>query len=202
MFFSGLIGFSEFSKSHLGKNSNLHNKPLSRGSHSSGDHMQLPLFTARKRSLGQGNIFTSVCQEFYSQGGSAPLHAGIPSPGKADNLAKADPLAMRPPWQGNTPLARQIHRQGDPPAQCMLGDTVNKRAVCILLECNLVSPVCFGYYHTAIPSAHTCNKNTFQVCSDVRASIAATRCQGQWGSRAWTKGPCTVRFNYHKKFQF
>ena len=28
-----------------------------------------------------------------------------------------------------------------PPVQCMLGDTVNKRAVCILLECNLVSSV-------------------------------------------------------------
>ena len=36
------------------------------------------------------------------------------------------PLARRPPWQGR------------PPTQCMLGDTVNKRAVCILLECNLV----------------------------------------------------------------
>ena len=26
----------------------------------------------------------------------------------------------------------------NPPLQCMLGDMVNKRAVCILLECNLV----------------------------------------------------------------
>ena len=70
-----------------------------------------------------------------------------------------------PPWQAGTPLARRIPPparqtsqqgdspsgkadapgkadppwQGDPPsAQCMLGDTVNKRAVCILLECNLV----------------------------------------------------------------
>ena len=25
------------------------------------------IFTVRKRSLGQGNIFTSVCQEFYSK---------------------------------------------------------------------------------------------------------------------------------------
>ena len=29
------------------------------------------IFTARKRSLGQGNIFRSVCQEFCSQGGGA-----------------------------------------------------------------------------------------------------------------------------------
>ena len=28
-----------------------------------------PIFTARKRSLGQGNIFIGVCQEFCSQGG-------------------------------------------------------------------------------------------------------------------------------------
>ena len=27
------------------------------------------IVTARKRSLGQGNIFTSVCQEFCSWGG-------------------------------------------------------------------------------------------------------------------------------------
>ena len=30
----------------------------------------LPIFiTARKRSLGQGNIFTGVCQSFFPQGG-------------------------------------------------------------------------------------------------------------------------------------
>ena len=29
-------------------------------------------FTARKRSLGQGNIFRSVCQEFCSWGGGIP----------------------------------------------------------------------------------------------------------------------------------
>ena len=28
------------------------------------------IFTARKRSLGQGNIFIGVCQEFCSQGGA------------------------------------------------------------------------------------------------------------------------------------
>ena len=42
-----------------------------------------------------------------------------PTPGKADHSGK------------ETPRARQI-----PPAQCMLVDTVNKRAICILLECN------------------------------------------------------------------
>ena len=61
-------------------------------SHSIHHHISLTLiFTARKRSLGQGNIFTSVCQEFCSRGGcllggggcllpqgSAP--AGVPGP--------------------------------------------------------------------------------------------------------------------------
>ena len=36
------------------------------------------IVTARKRSLGQGNIVSSVCQEFCSQGGSASVHAGYP----------------------------------------------------------------------------------------------------------------------------
>ena len=46
---------------------------------------------------------------FCSQGGSASVHVGIPPPGA-----------------------------GTPPAQSMLGDTVNARVVRILLECNLV----------------------------------------------------------------
>ena len=49
------------------------------------------LITARKRSLGQGNIFTRVCQEFCSQGGLVPGGGwswgawlggvGVPGPG-------------------------------------------------------------------------------------------------------------------------
>ena len=31
--------------------------------------LRMAIITARKRSLGQGNIFTSVCQEFCSRGG-------------------------------------------------------------------------------------------------------------------------------------
>ena len=63
------------------------------------------VITARKRSLRQGNVFTSVCDSVPGGGVSAPLHAGI------------HPL---PP--GQTPLLR------------ILRDTVKKRAVCILLE--------------------------------------------------------------------
>ena len=55
------------------------------------------IITARKRSLGQGNIFRSVCQEFCPQLGGG---------GRA--------------WQ-------------------ILRDTVNERAIHILLECILVN---------------------------------------------------------------
>ena len=61
------------------------------------------VFTAWKRSLGQGTIFSSVCQEFCSQG------RGLPQ------------------------CMLGYHHPSHPP-----GDTVNERAVCILLECNLV----------------------------------------------------------------
>ena len=49
------------------------------------------IFTSRKRSLGQGNIFTSVCQEFCSQGDACSQGGcllpggvwagGVPGPG-------------------------------------------------------------------------------------------------------------------------
>ena len=49
----------------------------------------MPIFTAPKRSLGQGNIFIGMCQEFCSQGGvpgqvsprpGTPLGPGTPLP--------------------------------------------------------------------------------------------------------------------------
>ena len=93
------------------------------------------VITARKQSLGQGNIFSSVCREFCSQGGSASVHAGIPPPPPGTRQPPppgADPPGTRHPRQQTPPGSRH------PPVQCMLRDTVNKRAVCILLECNLV----------------------------------------------------------------
>ena len=94
------------------------------------------LITARKRSLGQGNIFSSVCQEFCSQGGLPQCMLGYhppPEPGTSPLRTKhplrgADTPSRHPPGPG-TP------RADTPPAQCMLGDTVNKRAVCILKLC-------------------------------------------------------------------
>ena len=48
------------------------------------------------------------------------------------------PRQVHPPWAGISP--RQVHPPGQvhPREQCMLGDTGNKRAVRILLECILV----------------------------------------------------------------
>ena len=39
------------------------------------------LITVRKRSLGQGNIFIGVCQEFCSRGGGVPGQVHPPGPG-------------------------------------------------------------------------------------------------------------------------
>ena len=39
------------------------------------------IITGRKRSLGQGNIFRSVCQEFCPQGGGACVAGGHAWPG-------------------------------------------------------------------------------------------------------------------------
>ena len=97
------------------------------------------LVTARKRSFGQGNIFSRVCQEFCSQGGGGlpQLMLGYhPRPGtaQADTPPQADT-----PWNKLPPPPNRPSRANPtPPEQCMLGDTVNKRAVCVLLECNLV----------------------------------------------------------------
>ena len=79
--------------------------------------------------LGQGDVFTCVCDSVH-RGGSAPLHAGThthPSPGtRGRHLPLSGP--------GTTHPRDQRH----PIAQCMLGDTGSKRAVHILLECFLV----------------------------------------------------------------
>ena len=61
------------------------------------------IFTARKRSLGQGNIFSSMCQEFCSQGGSASVHAGIPPSPPPPHPPDQAPLGADPPGPGTVP---------------------------------------------------------------------------------------------------
>ena len=48
------------------------------------------------------------------------------------------PPEQATPRTGTPPDQHPPTGPGTPPVQCMLGDTVNKQAVCILLECNLV----------------------------------------------------------------
>ena len=73
------------------------------------------IITARKRSLGQGNVFAPVC---HSIDGRGALHPGreVCIQGKS---------ASRAGWV-------------DPPPHRILHDTVNERVVLILLECILV----------------------------------------------------------------
>ena len=54
------------------------------------------IFTARKQSLGQGNIFIGMCQEFCSQGGGVPGQVHPPEPGT-------------PPRPGTPPGTRYTH---------------------------------------------------------------------------------------------
>ena len=79
-----------------------------------------PIITAHKRSLGQGNTFAPVCHS---------VHRGFCLGACWDSRL---PGSRHPPGADNLP------RGETSPAQCMLGDTANKRAVRILLECILV----------------------------------------------------------------
>ena len=88
------------------------------------------IFTARKRSLGQGNIFTGVCLSTEGSGGCVNLgrgcvsrrgcaHGRCVSRGVCVHLLDTQPQ-RQPPW---TPSVGHTHT------------TVNKRAVRILLKC-------------------------------------------------------------------
>ena len=92
----------------------------------------LKLFTARKRNLGQGNVFTGVCLSMgdwlpsmhhisYGPGGLHPGGLGR-LPGSA--------YGVRGVGEGSWADLPEIHR--------ILWDTANKPAVRILLECFLV----------------------------------------------------------------
>ena len=74
--------------------------------------------------LGQGYVFTRVCDSV--QGGVfASVHAGIYTPG------------------ADTPSMEQTPGADSPRDQCIMGDTGNKRAVRILLECH----TCLAIYN-------------------------------------------------------
>ena len=123
--------------------------------------MFLIFITSRKRSLGQGNIFVPVCHSVHGGGVVVCLSAcwdttplALQTPPRSRHPTpweQTPPTGTRPspwdqtppgadtPWDHNPPHDQTpTPRDQTPPGQCMLGDTGNKRAVRILLECNLV----------------------------------------------------------------
>ena len=69
----------------------------------------ISLFTARKRSLGQGNIFRSVCQEFCLQRGSTwhPQTRYTPPPGPGTPPGtRYTPRTRYTPWDQVHPPCR------------------------------------------------------------------------------------------------
>ena len=121
------------------------------------------IITARKRSLRRLCFHTGLSVILFTRGrvvpGQVPLRAGTPQqvntcpwqvpPGRHTPLAGTPPGQV-PPWAGTplqagTPPGSYTPWQVQPPWQVHpLGhsaywDTVNKRAVCIPLECILVS---------------------------------------------------------------
>ena len=76
-----------------------------------------------------------------SKGGSTSVHAGI-SPRAGSSLRADIPLPQEqvpPAPRAGTPQEQAPPKsRHPPPAQSMLGDTVNARVVRILLECKLV----------------------------------------------------------------
>ena len=91
--------------------------------------------TARKRGLGQGNIFIGVCQEFCSrEAGGGGVVRGVSASGRGLVLGRVSALEGSAPrglvcgpggWSRGVP-------GGDPPERLLL------QAVSILLECILV----------------------------------------------------------------
>ena len=123
------------------------------------------LFLPPANVVCEGYVFTCVCHSFCSQGGVPdqvpPDQVHPPWPGTPPGTRYTPPGPGTPPRTRYTPhLQDQVHlppgpgtpprtrytpptrytprTRYTPPEQSMLGDTVNVRAVRILLECNLV----------------------------------------------------------------
>ena len=108
-------------------------------------------FYRPQRSWGKV-IFSEACVKNSVHGGVVPGQVHLPwagtPPGRYTTQTGTLPRQVHPPgrytpWQVHphryTPWSGTLQGRYPPPqAQCMLGDTGNKRAVRILLECNLV----------------------------------------------------------------
>ena len=82
---------------------------------------RMSLITARKRSLGQGNVFTPVGDSVHGGGVSAPFHVGIHLSG-THPLGRHTPLADTP-WADTPgqkkPLGRLALPVQTPPWACI-----------------------------------------------------------------------------------
>ena len=90
------------------------------------------IFTARKRSLGQGNIFIGVCQEFCSRG--VVCFRGVSAPGWPCLL----PGGMSAPRGCVSAPGGCLFRGGLPGGDPLPPRRILLRAVRILLECIFV----------------------------------------------------------------
>ena len=63
-----------------------------------------PFITARKRSLGQFNIFSSVCQEFCPWGGLSQCMLGYDTPLEQTPPRAGTPRSRHPPGRRHPPL--------------------------------------------------------------------------------------------------
>ena len=91
--------------------------------------------------LFTGGVCLSACWDTTPPPGPGiPLGPGTPpGPGTLFPRTRHPPGPGTPPGTRHPPPSRTRHpRSRSPLAQSMLGDTVNARAVRILLECNLV----------------------------------------------------------------
>ena len=97
-------------------------------------HTESYIFTAHKRSLGQGNVFTPVCHSVHGGGFLACITGHMTGGLHLGNL---------PPGGGSA-----YRRVGPPPPEIhgILWNTVNKRAVHILLDYILNLDFTFSLY--------------------------------------------------------
>ena len=115
------------------------------------------IITARKRSLGQGNIFSSVCQEFCSQGEYLGRYTPgrytprqVHPPGQVHPPRQVHPLGRYTPWAGTPP------RTGTPPRSSACWEIwatsrwymhpTGMHSCCQIIFVITITTMCWGYH--------------------------------------------------------